>query len=69
MFPECDKNRLQAFISSNIADLIDQTSVSFMHTVKETDCSKEVLQTLRDKGLLEGIDSEFLRRFQICGEC
>ena len=52
-------------------DASDKSGVDGYHREwpKETDCSKEVLQTLRDKGLLEGIDSGFLRRFQICGEC
>ncbi len=32
---------------------------------KEVDCSLEVLIKLRDKGLLKGIDSEFLKRYHI----
>lgn len=52
-------------------DATDKSTIDGYHREwpKETDCNKEVIQALRDKGLLEGVDSEFLRHYQICGEC
>ncbi|WP_394958554.1 menaquinone biosynthesis decarboxylase [uncultured Helicobacter sp.] len=52
-------------------DASDKGAVDGYHREwpKETDCTKSVLQTLRDKGLLEDISEEFLRHYQICGEC
>ncbi|PAF51009.1 menaquinone biosynthesis decarboxylase [Helicobacter sp. 13S00477-4] len=32
----------------------------------ETDCSENIIQNLREKGLLEGISEGFMKRFQIC---
>ncbi|STP12254.1 3-octaprenyl-4-hydroxybenzoate carboxy-lyase [Helicobacter mustelae] len=33
----------------------------------QTDCTPSVLQTLKDRGLLEGVDEEMMKKFQICG--
>lgn len=33
---------------------------------EETDCTPYVIESLRDKGLLDTIDDDFMKRFQIC---
>ena len=52
-------------------DATDKNALDGYHREwpKETDCNKEVIQGLQDKGLLEGVDLAFLRHYQICGEC
>ncbi|MFC3866952.1 menaquinone biosynthesis decarboxylase [Helicobacter equorum] len=54
-----------------LIDATDKNALDGYHREwpKETDCSKEVIQGLQDKGLLEGVDLAFLRHYQICGEC
>lgn len=54
-----------------LIDATDKNALDGYHREwpKETDCSKEVIQGLQDKDLLEGVDLAFLRHYQICGEC